>query len=237
MRSVYYACAFLLLPATSNAGLFSSGSSAAHINSCSNVTTNFSYYFRDDINQGFGFFARGTFRILGETDESRQPDYNLTQVACDRKPAELGAPVEFECKTTRASVGGFSGPPDANQPSCTLDVDVSTYDMKELSRDVLVGIADGGSSTSCFNNTLTINRVTKRVSITFERTQYADNYDRIKAETCGRIGIPVGEKSTKRTLLVINGAGGVGSILIQLARQVSNHQLSWWYGGEPLKAV
>ena len=36
-----------------------------------------------------------------------------------------------------------------------------------------------------------------------------------------RIRIPVGEKSTKRTLLVINGAGGVGSILIQLARQLT----------------
>src|SRR5208337_5501292 len=35
-----------------------------------------------------------------------------------------------------------------------------------------------------------------------------------------RIGIRVGDKSAGRTLLVINGAGGVGSILIQLARQL-----------------
>ena len=36
-----------------------------------------------------------------------------------------------------------------------------------------------------------------------------------------RIGIPVGDKSANRTLLVINGAGGVGSILLQLARQLT----------------
>ena len=36
-----------------------------------------------------------------------------------------------------------------------------------------------------------------------------------------RLGVPVGDKSAKGTLLVINGAGGVGSILIQLARQLT----------------
>ena len=50
----------------------------------------------------------------------------------------------------------------------------------------------------------------------------------------------------------VTGAGGVrdrvmegstgcrnAAILLQVAEigQVSNHQLSWWYGGEPLKAV
>jgi zinc-binding alcohol dehydrogenase family protein len=36
-----------------------------------------------------------------------------------------------------------------------------------------------------------------------------------------RIGIPYGDKSAGGTLLVINGAGGVGSILLQLARRLT----------------
>jgi zinc-binding alcohol dehydrogenase family protein len=36
-----------------------------------------------------------------------------------------------------------------------------------------------------------------------------------------RLGVSLGDKSAKGTLLVINGAGGVGSILIQLARQLT----------------
>jgi len=49
-------------------------------NTCSNVTTNFSYYSDDKLSEGFGLGARGTFRILGETDENKQTDYNLTEV-------------------------------------------------------------------------------------------------------------------------------------------------------------
>ena len=54
-------------PATANAGLFDSlTTSSAHINSCSNVTTLFSYYFIDKLSEGYGFRGRGTFRIPGE---------------------------------------------------------------------------------------------------------------------------------------------------------------------------
>ena len=72
--------------------------------------------------------------------------------------------------------------------------------MKEIGRGILVGVADGGGSTSCFNNTLTINRNTKRVSLSFERTQYADNYDRTKEGTCG---------TAPRTQMLMNCTGWV----------------------------
>ena len=36
-----------------------------------------------------------------------------------------------------------------------------------------------------------------------------------------RLGVSLGDKSAKGTLLAVNGAGGVGSILIQLARQLT----------------
>jgi hypothetical protein len=40
-------------------------------------------------------------------------------------------------------------------------------------------------STSCYNTTLTIDRNTKRVYLSFTRTQSADKYDKIMSNTCG----------------------------------------------------
>jgi hypothetical protein len=149
-RYAAIACA-AVLSATAHAGLFDSPAvSSAHINTCSNVTTIFSYFFRDQLSEGYGFFGRGTFRIPGETDESRQPDYNLTQVACVWKyDEEKQRKSGLECKTTRASVSSNPGNPNAANPSCFLDVDVSAYDIKEIARGIFVGVADGGNSTSC----------------------------------------------------------------------------------------
>lgn len=186
-RHAAIACAAVMvaLPVTANAGLFGNpATSEGHINSCSNVTTNFSYYFTDRLSEpNFrGFRGRGTFRIPGETDEAKQPMYNLVELGCHDKEDTR----ELECTLTEATVSASAGSPDASSPSCVLDIDISTFEMKELSRGVFVGVAHGGSSTSCFNTTLTINRNTKRVSLSFERTQYADNYDRIRAGTCGQ---------------------------------------------------
>jgi hypothetical protein len=136
--------------------------------------------------EGQGLFsARGTFRISDERDESRQPAYNLAQVRCERKAADYDTQAEIECTVTEASVGASSGAPSPNAPNCILDVDVSVFIMKEIGKGVLAGMADNGGSTSCYNATLTINRNTKRVLRSFERTQYADNYDRSRAGTCG----------------------------------------------------
>jgi hypothetical protein len=183
-RYAAIACAVLAaLPTTANAGLFERlTTSSAHINSCSNVTTLFSYYFIDKLSEGYGFRGRGTFRIPGETDEAKQPAYNLVELGCSLKEDT----TELECRLTEATVNASPDAPDASSPKCYLDIAISTFDMKEISRGILVGVADGGGSTGCFNTTLTINRNTKLVSISFERTQYADNYDRIKEDTCGR---------------------------------------------------
>jgi hypothetical protein len=186
------------LPGTASAGLFDSPAlSSAHINSCSNVTTTFSYYFIDKLSDGYGFRGRGTFRIPGETNEANQPMYNLVELGCSRKE-DTG---ELECRLTEAIVSASPGAPDASSPTCFLDIDISTFDMKEISRGILVGVADGGGSTSCFNTTLTINRNTKRISLSFERTQYADNYDRIKEGTCGQ--------TPPRTQMLMNCTGWV----------------------------
>jgi hypothetical protein len=102
------------LPATAN---------AAHINSCSNVTTLFSYYFTDKLSEGYGFRGRGTFRIPGETDEAKQPMYNLVELSCSRKEDTK----ELECTLTEATVSASPGAPDASSPSCHLDIGGSAW--------------------------------------------------------------------------------------------------------------
>ncbi len=205
--AIAFAAVLAELPATVHAGLFDSPAvSSAHINMCSNVSTIFSYFFRDQLNEGYGFFGRGTFRIPGETDESKQPDYNLTQVACDWKyDDERQRKIGLECKVTRAGVSANPGTPNAANPSCFLDVDVSTYDMKEIARGIFVGVADGGNSTSCYNPQLTLKQNTKRVLLSFELTQYAAKYDAIAAGTCG--------KSPPRQQALMNCTGWVAVTL------------------------
>jgi hypothetical protein len=151
--------------------------SPAHANSCSNVTPYSGYYFIDNLQGGLTLDAGGTFRILNEKDEDRQPAFNLAQVSCnsawlnDRTEAR-----EIECRVTRASVSG------AGQ-TCDLVLDISTFSMKEIGKGVLAGI--GGDSTSCYYGTLTIDRNTKRVFLSYTRTVHADRYDKIKPSTCG----------------------------------------------------
>ena len=207
MRHALALSAILAFSPTANAEPFST---SPHVNSCSNVTTNFSYYFKDHIGEGQGLFsARGTFRISDERDESRQPAYNLAQVRCERKAADYNTQAEIECTVTEASVGSSSGAPSPNAPNCILDVDVSVFTMKEIGKGVLAGMADNGGSTSCYNATLTINRNTKRVLRSFERTQFADNYDRIHAGTCG----------PQRTQALMNCTAWVGIAANNIATQ------------------
>jgi hypothetical protein len=56
--------------------------------------------------------------------------------------------------------------------------------MKELSMGVLTGIEEG---IGCFNSLLTIDRNAKRVYLSFTRTKYAENFDKIKSETCSAL--------------------------------------------------
>jgi hypothetical protein len=129
----------------------------------------------------FGIYASGTFRIEGEGDEGKQPMFNLATINCEKQLDNMGN-ASLECKVTKAVVWAQSGEPDTDKPNCSLDLDLSVYSMRELQKGVLAGIE---TSTGCYNTTLTINRNTKRVYMSFTKTKDADNYDKIRPGTCG----------------------------------------------------
>src|SRR5882757_4057084 len=102
--------------------------------------------------------ARSEFRIQNEADESKQPYFNLATINCEKQIDFAGKP-SLECKVIKAVVWANSEKPNADKPNCTLDLDSSTYSMKELQRGILAGADD---STSCYQSMLTIDRNTKR---------------------------------------------------------------------------
>jgi hypothetical protein len=155
--------------------------SPTYANSCSNVDVMGSYDQSGLTENEYGINAVGTFRIAGEEDEGRQPMFNLTTVNCEKNPDDPGG---LECKVMQAVVWATSDKPDVDRPNCSLNLDSSTYSMHELQRGVLTGMEALGS-TSCYDTALTVDRNTKRVYLSYTRTKYADNYDRIKAGTCG----------------------------------------------------
>ncbi len=162
------------------------GTSAAWANSCSNVDVHGSFDesgLREyQIGGALGIYAAGTFRIAGEEDESKQPWFNLSEIVCEKQSDDLGG--NLECKVTQAVVWAKSGNPDTDKPNCSLDLETSTYTMKELQKGVLTGITE---SAACINTMLTIDRNAKRVYMSFTRTKEADNYDKIVPGTCGML--------------------------------------------------
>jgi hypothetical protein len=159
--------------------------SAACANSCSNVDAFSSYDRSGLVESQYGISAVGTFRIAGEDDESKQPMFNLAFIDCENQQDDTGR-VSLECKVTKAVVWAASANPDTNNPNCSLDLDSSTYPMKELQKGVLIG-AESFNSAACFNTMLTIDRNTKRVYLSFTKTQDADKYDKIRPGTCGML--------------------------------------------------
>ncbi|HZP79740.1 MAG TPA: hypothetical protein VFB45_26640 [Pseudolabrys sp.] len=151
----------------------------ASANSCANVDVMGSFDESGLRENASGIYAAGTFRIAGEEDESKQPMFNLAMINCEKSD---DASASFECKITKAVVWAQSGNPNPDNPNCSLDLDASAYQMKELQRGILSGIE---TTTQCFNSMLTIDRNTKRVYLSFTRTTYADNYDKIRPGTCG----------------------------------------------------
>src|SRR6516165_10924172 len=85
----------------------------------------------------------------------------------------------------QAVVWATSDKPNTDNPNCSLDLNASTYSMKELQKGVLTGMET--SSSLCYNTMLTIDRNTKRVYMSFTRTKEADNADKIKPGTCGML--------------------------------------------------
>src|SRR5262245_14366501 len=155
--------------------------STALANSCSNVDTFSSYDQKGLLESDYGIYAVGTFRIEGEQDESKQPMFNLAMINCEKQSDGRG----LDCKVTKAVVWANSGKPDTDRPNCSLDLDFAEYSMKELQRGVLSGME--ASSFGCFNSTLTMDRNTKRVYLSFTRSANADNIERIRAGTCGAL--------------------------------------------------
>jgi len=154
--------------------------SAALANSCSNVDVIGTFDESGLREIDYGIHAVGTFRIAGEDDESKQPMFNLATIDCEKS---FGS-TNFECKVWEAVVLAKSGKPDQDHPNCSLDLDSSIFSMKELQKGVLTGIE---TSTGCFNKMLTIDRTGKRVYMSFTRTTYADDYDKIMPGACGML--------------------------------------------------
>jgi hypothetical protein len=157
--------------------------SMASANSCSNLDVIGSFDQSGLQESGFGINAAGTFRVAGEEDEGKQPMFNLATINCEKQYDDAGK-ESLECKVTKAVVWAKSGKPDPDNPNCSLDLDSSAYSMKELQKGVLTGMEAFGSTT-CYDTTLTIDRNTKRVYLSFTRTKSADDYDKIKPGTCG----------------------------------------------------
>jgi hypothetical protein len=158
--------------------------STACANSCSNVSVIGTFDESGIRESEFGINAFGTFRIEGEADEGKQPMFNLAMVDCEKQFDDRGR-ASLECKVMQAVVWAHPDKPNADDPNCSLDLNASTYSMKELQKGVLTGIEN--SSSLCYNTMLTIDRNTKRVYMSFTRTKEADNADKIKPGTCGML--------------------------------------------------
>jgi hypothetical protein len=162
-------------------------------NSCSNVAI-MGTYDRSGIEEyGDGINAVGTFRIEEEKDESKQPYFNLVTINCNSLPAKFQTEsATFMCTMTRASVGANSEQPNTDTPNCTLDLDVTEYQLKEVSQGVLSGSAESGI---CYDSYLIINRNSKRVYLNFTKTKEAYKDDVKKLGLC---------QSTPRTNVLMN---------------------------------
>ena len=112
--------------------------SAASANSCANVNVLGTFDQSGLLDNEYGIYAVGTFRIEGEADESKQPMFSLTQIDCKKQSDGTGR-ASLECTVTQASVYANSDKPSTDSPNCSLDLDISTYEMKELQNGSLVG--------------------------------------------------------------------------------------------------
>jgi hypothetical protein len=158
--------------------------STAYADSCANVNVIGTFDESGLRESEFGIYAAGTFRIEGETDEGKQPNFNLAVVNCEKQRDDKGR-VSLECTLMQAMV--FASPdkkPNTDEPNCSLDLRSSAYSMKELQKGVLTGIEQ---DSACYNAMLTIDRNTKRVYMSFTRTKDADNVEKFSPGICGML--------------------------------------------------
>ena len=148
-------------------------------NSCSNVSIHGSFDHSGLQVSEYGLSAAGTFRIVGEPDESKQPMFNLTTINCQKQSDTASS---LECKYTSAVLWASPDQPNTDRPNCQLDIDWSDHSMKEVQRGVFVGL---GSSGLCFSTMLTIDLGKNNAFLSFNRSKEADDIDRKMPGTCG----------------------------------------------------
>jgi hypothetical protein len=163
-------------------GIFGFASTAC-ANSCANVDVIGTFDESGLRESEFGIYAAGTFRIEGETDEGKQPNFNLAVVNCEKQRDDKGR-VSLECTLMQAMVFASPDKPNTDQPNCSLNLVASSYSMKELQKGVLTGIEQ---DSACYNAMLTIDRNTKRVYMSFTRTKDADNVEKFSPGICGML--------------------------------------------------
>jgi hypothetical protein len=165
------------------AGLFGifAPPTSVNANSCSNVSVHGSFDRSGlQINE-YGISAAGTFRIVGETDEIKQPMFNLTTINRLKK-SNNATSSDLECKVTAAIVWSNREKPNIDVPNCQLDLEFSEYSMREIQHGVFVGM---GSSGECFTTMLVIDVSKNNASLSFARSKEADEIDSNIPKMCG----------------------------------------------------
>ena len=152
--------------------------SIACANSCANVDVIGGFDESGLRETAYGIYATGTFRIEGEREESKQPNFNLTTVRCEKDHQDS---VGLECRVTQAIVVATPDKPNPDEPNCSLDLNYSDYSMKELQKGVFTGME---LSTTCWDSILTIDRNKQRVYLSFTRSQDAD---KTLPSVCGKL--------------------------------------------------
>ena len=152
--------------------------SIACANSCANVDVIGGFDDSGLRETVYGIYATGTFRIEGEREESKQPNFNLTTVRCEKDHQDS---VGLECRVTQAIVVATPDKPNPDEPNCSLDLNYSDYSMKELQKGVFTGME---LSTTCWDSILTIDRNKQRVYLSFTRSQDAD---KTLPSVCGKL--------------------------------------------------
>src|SRR4051794_17582255 len=91
----------------------------AQANSCANLDVIGTFDQTTLTDHGFGIYAVGTFRIADETNEGKQPMFNLAMVNCAKQLGDTGK-ESLECKVMKAVVWATSEKPDTDKPNCSL---------------------------------------------------------------------------------------------------------------------
>jgi len=152
-------------------------------NSCSNIKT---FGLADQsgiIDNEYGIYAIGTFRIDGEQDEHKQPMFNYSNISCENNNNNSDI---IYCTLTKASVSSEDAQPNAEMPNCDLDLDISSFVLKKITNKIYSGTdaMAGGIETTCYNTMLTIDKNSNKVFLNFIRTKYADTIEKTMPHMC-----------------------------------------------------